>query len=321
MAILVTDDLVDDYSSWPSYLAVITIQTASPSLTIEVPFRQELGTGFTFGQLFLNHQVVGLLRVFDMERLDIVAFNRSSGVCRVIKTDTFYDHKLGAFLDDSLYIVKHRDDTSSNVYNCPSYLLPYNDPEGETHVTETLDWDDHGVRFWSAELAYIGLETWFEAVGAVTATPTRGPALTTIHYINVDNEVLPRALNMRFWSFKDGDTPLSRRLYPTYSLNVGGMIVSVQTGSSRPRYLIANSDVSVLVLVSYDHNLGLVLVQYDPSTLSSSICQLEIPPPFDLTSVSSIALDDHRGAVILVDENGDLYEISYVRSFFIDNSG
>ncbi|KAJ7816352.1 hypothetical protein B0H14DRAFT_3148651 [Mycena olivaceomarginata] len=146
MAILVTDDLVDDYSIRPSYLAVITIPTASPYLMMEVPFRQELGTGFTFGQLFLNHQVVGLLRVFGMERLDIVAFNRSSGACTLIKTDTFYDHKLGAFLDDSLYIVKHRDD-SSNVYNCPSYLLPYNDPEGETHVTETLDWDGQGIRF------------------------------------------------------------------------------------------------------------------------------------------------------------------------------
>ncbi|KAJ7720741.1 hypothetical protein B0H14DRAFT_2642619 [Mycena olivaceomarginata] len=279
----------------PSYLAVITIPTASPYLTMEVPFRQELGTGFTFGQLFLNHQVVGLLRVFGMERLDIVAFNRSSGACRVIKTDIFYDHKLGAFLDDSLYVVKHRDD-SSNVYNCPSYLLPYNDPEGETHV------DAAGL------------------IGAVTATPTRGAALTTIHYINVDNEVLPRALNMRFWSLTDGDTPLSHRLYPKYSLNIRGMIATFRTGSSRPRYLIANSDVLVLVLVSYDDNLDLVLVQYDPSTLSSSICQLEIPPPFDLTSVSSIALDDHRGAVMLVDEKGVLHSISYVRSWGSDEA-
>jgi len=312
MALLVTDDLAEDYTTRPSYLAVVTIQTALPSPTIDVPFRRELATGFTFGQLFLNHWVVGLLRVYDMEPLEIVAFNRSSGACRVIHTDTLYDSKMGAFLDDSLYIVKHRNDTSSNIHTCPSYLLPYSDSEEpETHITERLDWDDHGIRFWGAiDASYTGLETWFEALDAVTATPIRGAALTTLHYINVDEEPIPRATNIRFWSLKDDETPLSRRLYPAYSLNVRGMIATV-TSLSRARYVIANSDVSVLLLVSYGDTVGLLLVQYDPSVFSSTIRQLEIPSPPDLTSISSIALDDHRGTVMLIDGDGVLYSVSY----------
>ncbi|KAF7362146.1 hypothetical protein MVEN_00560600 [Mycena venus] len=312
IALLVTNDPTEDYTARPSYLAVLTIQTASPSPRIDVPFRRELEPGFTFGQLFLNPWVVGLLRVFEMEKLEIVAFNRYSGACRVIHTDTVHDSKMGAFLDDSLYIVNHRNDTSSNVFTCPSYLLPYNDSEEpETHITETLDWDDRGIRFWGAiDASYAGLEAWFETLDAVTATPVRGAALTTLHYINVDEEAVPRALNIRFWSFKDSDTPLSRRLYPAYSLNVRGMIATV-TNSSRPRYLMANSDISILLLASYDDTLGLLLVQYDPSAFSSTVRQLEIPSPPDLNTISSIAVDDHRGTVMLIDEDGVLYSVSY----------
>ncbi|KAJ7874803.1 hypothetical protein B0H14DRAFT_2717640 [Mycena olivaceomarginata] len=260
----------------PSYLVVITIQTASPSPIIEVPFRRPLEASFTFG----------LLRVFDMGRLEIVAFNRFNGACRIIRTDTFYDRRMGAFLDGSLYVVNHRSDFSSNVYNCPSHFLPYNDSEGEEPcITDTLKWDDGGIRFWSAvDANYVGLETWLEALGALSHTPFRGAALTTLHYINVDEEPLPSAINIRFWSFKDRMIATTSRL-------------------SRPPYLVANSDVSVLILVSYDDGLGLLLVRYDPSAFSSAICH---PRP----SISSVALDDHRGVVMFI-EDDVLYSVSY----------
>lgn len=156
---------------------------------------------------------------------------------------------------------------------------------------------------------YVGLETWLEALGALSHTPFRGAALTTLHYINVDEEPLPSAINIRFWSFKDRDTPLSQRLHPSHSLNLRGMIATTSR-LSRPPYLVANSDVSVLILVSYDDGLGLLLVRYDPSAFFSAICHLDVPSPSDLASISSVALDDHRGVVMFI-EDDVLYSVSY----------
>lgn len=74
----------------PSNLIILTVEHAAPFPKLSVPFKRSLGTGFTFGQLFLSPRLVGMLRVFDMETLDIIAFNRITGACRVIHTDTLY---------------------------------------------------------------------------------------------------------------------------------------------------------------------------------------------------------------------------------------
>lgn len=87
-------------------------------------------------------------------------------------------------------------------------------------------------------------------------------------------------------------------------------MIATTSRLSRPPYLVANSDVSVLILVSYDDGLGLLLVRYDPSAFSSAICHLDVPSPSDLASISSVALDDHRGVVMFI-EDDVLYSVSY----------
>lgn len=238
---------------------------------------------------------------------------------------------MGAYLDGALYIVKDRSSISSNVHMCPSHLLPYTDPDCvETHVTGALKWDDHGVRFWDGgvfcsflrrillddrvlivDATYSGLETWFEALGVVTAPPIRGAALATIHHINIDDEPNPRAINIRFWSYTestDGHVAPSRRLSPAHTLNVLGMLATV---SSPHHHLIAYSDISALLIVQYGGSRSLRLIRYEPSTICSTIHRLESPPSLDLTTVSNVALDGHRGAVILIDRDGVLYYVSY----------
>ncbi|KAJ6495669.1 hypothetical protein C8R47DRAFT_1265109 [Mycena vitilis] len=324
IACVVTDDLEEHYVNLTSYLVVLTIQTSSLSPTIAISFRRELERGYKFSHLFINTQIVGLLRVHDMQLLEIVAFSRTTRASRVIHTDTAYDEtRLCSFLDHSLYVVKHRSHASSNVYICPSSLLPYEDStEGEIHLREKLQWDDHGIRSWGAlDATYSGQEIWFEVVDALTARPVRGgSALTTIHYLNVDEEPIPRTINIRFWSFAetedcDHDIPVSRRLFPAHSMMITSVnIVASAFSLGRPRNLIDNSDVSVLLLVSDDDNpdsLCLILVQFDPSTFSSTSHRLEMPVDLDLTIIADIALDDHRGKVMLLDTNGFLHIASY----------
>ncbi|KAJ6576863.1 hypothetical protein B0H10DRAFT_2101872 [Mycena sp. CBHHK59/15] len=314
IALLVAEELTADYASGTPLLVVLTIQhTASVEAVIAVSFRRSLGTGLTFGQLFINAHLVGLLRVFDMEPLDIVAFNRESGACRVIHTDTLYDSQMGAFLDHALYIVKDRSEMSSNVHMCPENLLPYSDThDGDIHMADTLHWADHGARFWDGvDATFTGFETWFEALGAVTARPVRGVALATLHHINVNEELSPRAINIRFWSFTegtDGDVTPSRRLAPAHTLNIRGELA---TSVSLQRYLIAYSGVNVLLVVNYRGKRSLRLVQYGPSSSSSTIHLLEMPSSIDLTAVTGIALDDHRGSVVLIAQDGALYSVAY----------
>ncbi|KAJ7668495.1 hypothetical protein DFH06DRAFT_201249 [Mycena polygramma] len=323
IAFVVTEDLEEHYVNLTSYLVVLTIQTSSPSPTMVISFRRELERGYKFGQLFINTQIVGLLRVHDLQLLEIVAFSRITRASRVIHTDTVYDDKIASFLDHSLYIVKHRSHASSNVYLCPSCLLPYEDStEGEIHLRDQLQWDDHGVRSWGAIGAtYSGQELWFEVVDALAARPVRGgSALTTVHYLNIDEEPIPRTINIRFWSFAetrdcDHDIPPSRRLFPAHSMMImHNIVANALSFSPGPRYLIDHSDVSVLLLVSDDDNsdtLCLVLVQFDPSTFSSTSHRLEMPVGLDLTIIADIALDDHRGKVLLLDTDGFLHIASY----------
>lgn len=314
IALLVTEELAVDYRGGHASLLVLAVH---PDGTMDIPFRTELGTGFTFGQLFLNHSIVGLLRSLDLETLDILAFNLTSRACRIIHTDTLYDAQMGAYLDTNLYIVKDRSANSSNVYYCPSSLLPYQDFHDKLlHVADTLQWDDHGIRWWDGlDASLSGLGTWFEALGVMTAAPAgRGAALVTIHHINVDHESEARAINLRYWSYRekkaDGDVTPSRRLTPVYTLNLWGMLA---TGGSlsRHRHLIAYSGLSVLLVDQYFHRRSVRLVRYRPCAASSSIHLLDLPSELSLNTISTIALDDHRGTITLLDQSGDLYSIFY----------
>ncbi|KAJ7729542.1 hypothetical protein DFH07DRAFT_183543 [Mycena maculata] len=314
-ALLVTDEFAADYFNRPLILVVLTFQRAPNSNPrMDISFKRSLQTWFTYGQLFLNAHIVGFLRVFDTETLDIIAYNLTSGACRVIHTDKLYDRKMGTYIDHALYIVRDRSKTSSNVHICPAHLLPYFDSEEkETHVADPLHWDDHGIRFWGhMDSTFSGLETWFEALGAVATPPVRGAALCTIHHINIDDEPLPTAINIRLWTYRErtnGGISPSRRLYPVYRLNLAGWL-SYVVSTSRHYHLIDCSDVSILLMVEFHGRRSLRLVRYDPSKDCSSIHQLASPPSLDLTTVTGIALDDHRATVVLIDRVGAFIHMS-----------
>jgi hypothetical protein len=164
------------------------------------------------------------------------------------------------------------------------------------------------------DATFSGLPTWFEALGVIATQPIRGAAVVTLHHINVDEEMRSRAINIRYWSYRDktnGDVAPSRRLAPAHTLNVNGMLATSTSLSPRP-YLVAYSDLAALLVVEYQRSRSIRLIQYNPWTRSSTIHLLDTPPGLDLNTVSGVALDDHRGSVTLIDETGVLYSASYV---------
>ncbi|KAJ6558456.1 hypothetical protein DFH09DRAFT_531011 [Mycena vulgaris] len=121
IAFLVTEDLAVDFMIDRPTLLVLAVYG---DRRIEISFRRDLETGFKFGQLFLNTRVVGMLRAFDTETLDVVAFNLTNGACKEIHTDTLYDSQMGAYLDHDLYIVKDRNANSSNNH-CSGTIMKF----------------------------------------------------------------------------------------------------------------------------------------------------------------------------------------------------
>jgi len=311
VALLISDDIAANLE--PSSLIVVTLEyghSLSLKVTMEVTFTHELDHyPYIHRHLFIDSDVVGVIRVHGWTTLDILAFHMKSGDSALVPSEIRYDSKMGtSLLDGNVYIVQDlRDHGRSVVYICPSNLLPYHGP-GSHNSKIRLHRDEIDTPHWTGfDASYLGLEVWFEPLGVLSADPSQTLApLTTMHHIIANEEDEPRAINVRYWSFRPRSDDLLpfQRLSPTHSINVRGML-------KRSWHSPVYSGIHILLLVQFRGSTSLRLVRYNPKIPSSSVHLLELPPDIDAESISSVLLDCHAGSVFVMVDSSVIFSIPY----------
>jgi hypothetical protein len=76
-------------------------------------------------------------------------------------------------------------------------------------------------------------------------------------------------------------------------------------GYSRPWVLL-------IMELHIEDDLALQLIEYRPETHSTIVHNLEVPQNLKLSTITNIALDDHRGDALLINSSGVLFRVSYV---------
>jgi len=302
-------------------LIVVTLEyghSLSLKVTMEVTFTHELDPyPYIHHHPFIDSDIVGVIRAFDWTTLDVLAFHMKSRDSALVPTGTRYDPNMGtSFSDGNVYIVQDmRDGGSSIVHICPSSLLPYHGPGShDSHIR--LHRDEIDIPYWTGfDASYLGLEVWFEPLGFLSADPSQtSTPLATMHHIIANEEDEPRAINVRYWSFRprsdesDDELLPFQRLSPTHSINVRGML---KQSPAHSWHSLVYSGIHILLLVQYRGSTSLRLVRYNPKTASSSVHLLELPPDIDAESISSVLIDCHTGSVFVMVNSSVIFSIPY----------
>lgn len=214
-----------------------------------------------------------------------------------------------ASLDGNLYIVRDHRDTSY-VHLCPNELLPYSDDQPHSY-RHFLHCDDVDPVVWTGiDASFSGLEVWFEPLGVITAGPAEGIPVVTLHHIFTDDDTIPRAINVRFWSSRHKATSKNEtsNLHPAHTTNIRGMLKFPGGRSSR---LCVSTGLHVILVVEAIGGLSLQLIRYNPMSSSSTVHLLDVPDFIDLDDVSSMALDDRFGVVFFATLGGVIYSVPF----------
>lgn len=218
-----------------------------------------------------------------------------------------------SFSDGNVYILRDiRDGGTSFVYVCPSQLLPYHG-SGSHNPQVRLHRDVIDVPYWTGfDASYLGDELWFEPLGVLSADSSETLApVATLHHIFANEEDEPRAINIRYWSFRqrsEGDLMPFQRLSPTHSINVRGML---KQSMARPWHSCVYSGAHILMLAQFRGSTSLRLVRYNPKVPSSSVHLFQLPPEIDIGTISSVLLDCHAGVVFVMVNSSVIFSIPY----------
>lgn len=271
----------------------------------------------------MTKEVVGVLRCDVSKRdptVDLLALNISSKKVTMIKTDIPYNvgflvldlcrssmimqpsnedgHSATSACDGDIFILIEHGSTSVS-FCCPKEYLP--------HDSNKPCPDESFLRCNAAALRILdGSGTRYHAEGALSSDSFYGVPAVSMHSVVFPLTEGP-IIHIRFWTRSSGSP---KTLSLLQSANVRGVLHD-SPGSPWQLMLIPHSGRQVLLVAKLNENVVLRLVRYNPETSAASVHELELPSSINLSLVYSLALDDYRGVISLVDGRGNLFAIPY----------
>jgi hypothetical protein len=271
----------------------------------------------------MTKEVVGVLRC-DVSRrdptIDLLALNISSKKVTMIKTDIPYNvgfpvsdlcwysvimqpsnedgHSATSACDGDIFILIEHGSTSVS-FCCPKEYLPHDSNESCP--------DESFHRCNASALRILdGSGTRYHAEGALSSDSFYGVPAVSMHSV-VNPLAEGNIIHIRFWT-RSSSSPKTLSLLQ--SANVRGVLHD-SPGSAWQLMLIPHSGRQVLLVADFNENVVLRLVRHNLETSAASVHELELPPFIDLSLVYSLALDDYRGVISLLDGRGNLFAIPY----------
>lgn len=273
--------------------------------------------------VFIHHSIVGLLQAdFSAQgsMLEIFAFNRFLPKMVRIITDIsiqdlrLSDHSLTSTFNDNLFILI-KGHFESYQYCCSKLYFPYSwnlDCSAESVVTldmqvcQTSHADPEELE--DATYSHINSLSVNSSYGVLAVS-----LLSERTRRRGDPDGGHDSLNVTFWTLSNLDEPKTTMIIPKGQINIPGILTPNRSWSSPWQLMhLTQSGLLLLLLVQIvDEPPTLQLVRYDPQKGRSSIHQLNVPPIIDLGGVQLLSVDDHTGAVALVDKEYVLHVIPF----------
>lgn len=271
----------------------------------------------------MTEEFVGVLRCDVSKRdptIDLLALNRSSKKMTMVKTDIPYNvgflvsdlrwysvimqpsnedgHSATSACDGNIFILIEHGSTSVS-FCCPKEYFP--------HDNDKSCPDESFLRCNAAALRILDVSgTRYHAEGALSSDSFYDIPAVSMHSV-VSPLTEGPIIHIRFWTRSAGS---SKTLSLLQSANVHGELHD-SPGSAWQLMLIPHSGRQVLLVADFNENVVLRLVRYNPETSAASVHELELPSFINLSLVYSLALDDYRGVISLLDGQGNLYAIPY----------
>ncbi|KAJ7099446.1 hypothetical protein B0H15DRAFT_547229 [Mycena belliarum] len=310
---------------------VVVAVAVDPAVSIEVTFRHAFEPGYSHSGIFMTESVVGFARAqWSSGGIEIQSFNiLNPGISTTIFTDRLRDGVWGStVIGDTVYFIFLLTEQAF-VYACPPGLLAYAAPSPDMDFTLRRS---HVARI-PAPLGCDGVRGQPFDYCVLSSEPTRGR--NTISVVRRLGPGAPSALEITFWPRPD-----TGKLRPAQTVSVPGVLR--QANTAWELLIIANSGLAVVLVIrppeppvrpstppspslaSSDSESEsetpepppppppkLMMVRCDPHSGALSLHELATPAAAPPSAICALALDDHRGLVILVTANNVLHYVPY----------